>query len=281
MSRYKRALLGWLLIGTMSVQAQNLYVFTVIAPGQTKSSDHELDRVRLRQFADSIARYGNYTQHWYNFGDSSAFTPQTVRSTLQAFKPQSSESDVFWLYFAGPGYSDGPMAWPTLRLNGGDIPLRDLLALLRQKPVRTLLVTVDCGNRPRQSSGTAVRKNAGQPRSTVVIPTTSRPALTDLPDMTVVDTYTQLFKPTNVRQIIIMASAGHGQQAYTDPKRGSIWLDAMTTAVTQTTQEKPAGSGWKQVQEKIVRQTQQRTRNRQTPLYTRQTITCCENEVAH
>ena len=142
-------LLGLFMFGGGRVVAQHLYVFSVVETSLAKRPDRALDAERLRSFTYEVAKYGNYTHHWFDFGKGGLFTPQTVKATLAAFKPQSAEEDVVWLHYAGQGYSDGPKAWPTLQLNGGDVPLRELLTLLRAKSVRTLLVTVDCGNRPR------------------------------------------------------------------------------------------------------------------------------------
>ena len=283
----QQTLLGLFLLGTAPVLGQHLYVFSVIETGNPSRPDRLLDARLLHKLTDDVACYGNYTQHWYDFGDRETFTPQTLQSTLKRFQPQSAENDVVWLHYAGRGYSDGPRAWPTLQLNGGDVALRDLLTLLRTKPVRTLLVTVDCGNRQRPLTVVPGDNSRGitdaphQSSTVAVTPRITRPAQSDVPDMTVVNTYQRLFRATKVRQVIIMASADHGQRALSDPKRGSVWLTALTDAIAGILREQPAEPIWKQVQERVVQFTQKRTRNRQTPLYTRQPITCCETETPY
>ncbi|GAB3709640.1 hypothetical protein GCM10027592_45950 [Spirosoma flavus] len=266
-----------------SARGQHLYVFSVIETSLAKRSDRIQDAERLRTLATDIARYGNYTLHWYDFGDSASFTPQVVRKTIDAFAPQSSEVDIVWFYYAGKGYSDGPKAWPTLQLNGGDLPVRDLLARFRAKPVRTLLVTTDCGNRPATSAPQLVDNeqmdNSRRSVSTAVKPNVTNPALTDLPDMDIVETYRRLFRVKDVRQIIVMSSASRGQSAHSSVKQGSVWLMALTQAISELTRIQSSGqSSWKQIQEKVVQTTQLKTKNRQTPLLNRQTITCCETE---
>lgn len=269
------------------VQGQNLYVFSVIETTDSRRPDRRLDAHSFHKLTDDIARYGNYTQHRYEFSDSAVFTPQMLRQTLSKFKPQSAENDMVWLHYAGRGYSDGPKAWPTLQLNGGDIPLRELLALLRAKPVRTLLVTVDCGNRPRQKIALLTdSSSANKPaaRSTEVGALTAqvtRLAQTDIPDMAIVDAYKRLFKAEKVQQIIVMASAGLNERAYSDPQQGSVWLTAFTNTIAEAVREQATVTTWKQIQDTVVRLTQKRTRNRQTPLFNRQTITCCETEVSY
>ncbi|RIV25424.1 hypothetical protein DYU11_08995 [Fibrisoma montanum] len=262
---------------------QNLYVFSVIETNAAKRPNKILDAERLRAFTTEIAKYGNYTLHWYDFGDSANFTPQVIRKTIETFSPRSSEIDMIWFYYAGKGYCDGPKAWPTLQLNGGDLPVRDLLARFRAKPVRTLLVTADCNNKPSHSSSLFENDertvSTQQFVSTIVRPTVTNPALTDLPDMTIVATYESLFKAKDLRQIIIMTSANRGQRAYSSLKQGSVWLMAFTHAVSNLIKSQSYGqSPWKYVQENIVQITQSKTKNRQTPLISRQTITCCETE---
>lgn len=274
----------WLRTG--SAQGQHLYVFSVIETSLAKRPDRLKDAQRLRDLATEIARYGNYTLHWYDFGDSTCFTPHSVRETIKTFTPHSSEVDMVWFYYSGKGYNDGPKAWPTLQLNGGDLPVRDLLARFRAKPVRTLLVTTDCGNRPGPAAPSpANEEQADEPRRygpAAVRPTVTNPAQTDLPDMAIVETYKRLFQAKNVQQIIVMASASRGQRAHSSVKQGSVWLMALTEAVSALIGAPSSSqSPWKQVQEKVVQTTQSKTNNRQTPLINRQTITCCETDSAN
>ncbi len=275
-----------LLVAQQQVRAQHLYVFSVVEPSLAGRPDRTGDVRKLQKLTDEVARCGNYTKHWYDFGDSAAFTGQTVLKTLESFIPQSEETAIVWFHYAGQGYSDGPKAWPTLQLNGGDVPLRDILAVLRSKTARTVLVTVDTGNRPRLSS--PILPTDGQtgstnlPGSLSVIPQQTNPSQTNLPPQkNAVDAYRHLFRAANVQQLIVMASASRGQWAYRSSKQGSVWLDALINAFALVVRKQAAEQTWKHVQETVVQITQQRTRQRQTPVYNRQTITCCETETSY
>lgn len=246
---------GWLLLTTINAFSQRLYVFAIIDP----ASRYQSDARRLHRMADSIARYGQYELHWYSFSNVNTYTAQAVREALTHFQPIDDTQDNVWFHYAGRGYSDGPNAWPTLQLASGKLPVRDVLAILRGKPVRTLLVTADCANQVSPSPLTDLVKD---PVSKVVV--SVRPhIIKSIPDRHL-DTainhrYRRLMQPDRVRQIIVMAAAGHGQRAYRTAREGSIWLSRLDRVMQNAVCMQPTQLSWKKIQEDVIRLVQEKT----------------------
>ncbi len=264
--------IGWLLLIAVNAFSQRLYVFAVIDPALR----YQADTRRLHQIADSIAQYGQYELHWYSFSAANTWSAQAVREALTRFQPVDGTQDVVWFHYAGRGYSDGPNAWPTLQLASGKLPVRDVLAMLRDKPVRTLLVTSDCAN---QISPSALADSGKAPVSKLGVSVS--PRITNSKPDTHLDTalsnrYRRLMQPGRVRQIIVMAAAGHGQRAYRTARAGSVWLSRLDRVMQNAVRMQPTQLSWKKIQEDVTRLVEEKTQYRQTPQYNRQTITCCE-----
>ncbi|WP_288427526.1 caspase family protein [uncultured Spirosoma sp.] len=266
-------LVNWLLLITTTTFGQRLYVFAVVDPAPRYQSDVR----RVHQIADSIAQYGQYELHWYSFSAASTWSAQAVREALTRFQPVDGTQDGVWFHYAGRGYSEGPKAWPTLRFPDGKLPVRDVLAMLRGKPVRTLLVTADCANQVSQNASIdSVMAPVSSVSGSVRLHITSAKPDAHL-DTAIVNRYRRLMQPDRIRQIIIMAAASHGQRAYRRDRTGSVWLSRFDAVVQNAVRVRSRYASWKQIQEDITRLVQEKTQYRQTPRYNRQTTTCCES----
>lgn len=272
-------LTGLLSLGHL--QAKNMYVFSVTETKPFTNKDRQKDRATLEALSRDVARCAGYTLHWYDFSSGENFTPDVLEKTLKDFHP-SSQQDIVWFHFAGQGFAGGKKAWPTIRLTGGNIPLRFILSELRKKDLRTLLVTTDCDNLfPKKfltffkTSNSANSRDWLSPDTLAVNPVIAKIIKTESADCIDPNPYTALFEAPQVKQIIILSSASPGQKAHRSTDNRSLWLDAISHALIATNSLGKVPS-WKQLNIAATAVLSENTAD-QLPVFNRQTITCCEN----
>ncbi len=264
------------LFSSLSAFSQNLHVFSIIQTSDSNRPDRVLDADRLNEMSIEIASIVGFTRYYYDFGETTTFSPSYIRKTLQKVRFAPCNQDVVWLHYSGYGRNDYETIYPALQFGEIEMYLRDIIGILNQKKPKIMLLTIDSGNEKsnvKEFSNqktdmvkTTIEKNL--PIERTIKPLISNPIPQKITNYHKIENYNRLFKDFEGTKVLIFMSNSEGENALSNAIDGAYGLKCFEKALQEATNSNEKEASWVSIKEEYVRNVKNKTRNRQTPKVT-------------
>ncbi|WP_337040308.1 hypothetical protein [Emticicia sp. 17c] len=268
--------------------SQNLHVFSVVQSKEAARPDRLLDADRINDLSTDIAAYAGFTRYFYDLGEGDAFNPVTLKQTIQKLRFSVCNQDVVWIHFSGYGRNDDETIYPALKMGGSEIYLRDIIAMLRTKKPKIILISIDSGNekKPAKEFSNQVSDQStevqvsGSPLVRIVKPLVSNPIPREMGAYHQLENYGRLFKNFEGTKVIIFQSNSIGENAISNVVDGSYGLFCLEKCLREAINNKDVSADWMTIKENYVKYVSGKSKNRQNPKVTIEVPLdkCKENE---
>ncbi|PSL27447.1 caspase family protein [Dyadobacter jiangsuensis] len=195
-----------LVFAGLSVRAQKIHLFFLADPSDKLSVK---DRSEMENFWKYAGPYLDYPVSTRTLNNKEDLLSQIKKTTVAVSK------DIIVFYYSGKGEAASDKVWPVMKAGADEVPMREVMEILRPKKAHLTLVIADCDN---QSEPAYISRLVPRPH-----PPTLR------------ESAQQLFlgKLECKRMFIKIASASPGQRAMRDKNGNSLFLATFLTALKE------------------------------------------------